>query len=247
MTHESQVTLNRSLVVEPDRPGAPYLEISAMYAVHNRYLRLALAVAVLVIMLFGIAGWRLAQAWADRKPLVVRINADGDAMVAPFASLDYKPREPELRYFLNRFVVEHYGRVRATASEAFQHKLYFLSGDLARQTMEREQRSQELQNFMIGNGDEAQVYTTNVTIEDLRQSPYKARVNFDKVYQAQGTGREVRRESYTAQLQFTLLDKVPNNFITVNPLGLVITYLREDQAFDRPLNATAAGPVRPGF
>jgi type IV secretory pathway TrbF-like protein len=245
MTHESQLALNRSLVVPPDHPGEPYLEISATYAVHNRYLRIALAVAVLVIAMFSIAGWRLAQAWADRKPLVVRINQDGDAMVAPFASLDYRPREPEIRYFLNRFVVEHYGRTRATAKDAFQRKLYFLSGELARSTMEQEQRTQEIQNFLVSGTEEADVYATNVTIEDLRQPPYKARVNFDKVFHAIGTTRELRRESYTAQMQFTLLDKVPNNFITTNPLGLVITYLRSDQAFDRP--AAPAESARGSF
>jgi type IV secretory pathway TrbF-like protein len=233
MTHESQLAMNRSLVVEPDRPGSPYLEISATYAVHNRFLRIALAIAVLVIAMLAVGGWRLAQAWADRKPLVVRIDQNGDAMVAPFASLDYRPREPEIRYFLNRFVVEHYGRTRATAKDAFQRKLYFLSSELARATMDQEQQTKEIQNFLESSVEEADVFTTNVMIEDLRQPPYKAQVNFEKVFHAVGTTRELRRESYTAQLQFTLLDKVPHNFEKVNPLGLVITYFRQDQAFDQ--------------
>jgi hypothetical protein len=51
------------------------------------------------------------------------------------------------------------------------------------------------------------------------------------VFRAAGDGRELKREKYTAHFVFTLLDRVPNNFIEVNPLGLVITYFREDQAF----------------
>jgi hypothetical protein len=34
--------------------------------------------------------------------------------------LQYQPREPEVRHFLMRFVQDHYGRIRATARDAFQ-------------------------------------------------------------------------------------------------------------------------------
>jgi hypothetical protein len=56
-------------------------------------------------------------------------------------------------------------------------------------------------------------------------------VEFDKVFRAAGDGRELKRQKYTAHFVFTLLDQIPNNFIATNPLGMVITYFREDEAF----------------
>lgn len=71
----------------------------------------------------------------------------------------------------------------------------------------------------------------NVAIEDLRTAPYKATVDFEKVYKTPDDHRELRRERFVAHFLFSVLEKVPNNFVPVNPLGLVITYFREDQAF----------------
>lgn len=42
-------------------------------------------------------------------------------------------------------------------------------------------------------------------------------------------------------VQFIVMDKVPHNLIPVNPLGLTITYLREDQAFTN--ESVKPGPV----
>jgi type IV secretory pathway component VirB8 len=42
---------------------------------------------------------------------------------------------------------------------------------------------------------------------------------------------EVKRTLYTAHFVFLFRDSVPNELIQANPLGLAITYFREDQAF----------------
>lgn len=46
-----------------------------------------------------------------------------------------------------------------------------------------------------------------------------------------GDGAELKREKYSAHFVFVVKDRVPNVMIPVNPLGLTITYFREDQAF----------------
>jgi hypothetical protein len=35
-----------------------------------------------------------------------------------------------------------------------------------------------------------------------------------------------------AQIDFSMRDRVPNEFVRVNPLGLQISYFRVDQAFE---------------
>jgi len=42
---------------------------------------------------------------------------------------------------------------------------------------------------------------------------------------------ESKRTLYTAHFVFLFRDSVPNELIQVNPLGLAITYFREDEAF----------------
>ena len=71
----------------------------------------------------------------------------------------------------------------------------------------------------------------NVTLDDLRQPPYRATVAFDKVYLAPATRAELKRETFVAHVVFVLKDQVDNARIPINPLGLTITYFRDDQAF----------------
>ena len=44
--------------------------------------------------------------------------------------------------------------------------------------------------------------------------------------------QERARQTFIAQIDFTLRDRVPNEFVRVNPLGLQISYFRVDQAFE---------------
>jgi len=221
--------LNRSVPVPDDNVGSPYLDIQSGYIIQNRLLRIVIACCSVALVGLGASVWKLATREPER--LVVRVDEKGTAVVAPYASLAYQPREPEVRHFLMRFVQDHYGRVRATYRDAFQRKLFFLDASHARAAMEEEQRAKTIQTFLQSGDDELEVYVTNVTVEDMRQAPYKASVDFDKVFRSVSDGREQQREKHTAHFVFTLLDKVPNSFVATNPLGLVITYFREDQGF----------------
>ena len=68
-------------------------------------------------------------------------------------------------------------------------------------------------------------------LEDLTSPPYKARVDFYLVYYSAADHAELKRDLYTANFVFVFKTKVPNELIPINPLGLAITYFREDEAF----------------
>ncbi len=70
-----------------------------------------------------------------------------------------------------------------------------------------------------------------VALEGLQSPPYKARVDFYVVYYSPADHSEMKRDLYTANCVFVLKSKVPNQLIPINPLGLAITYFREDEAF----------------
>jgi type IV secretory pathway TrbF-like protein len=216
-------------VKNPNAAQQQYVEQFGSIIVTNTYLKVALlALCLVCVALIGL-NVQTSQAARQVKPLVIRINDVGRAEALKFDSFDYQPREAEIRYFLIDFVQRHYSRMRATLKENYARSLYFLDAPLADATMEANKKTNAIETFLAGSSDEIEIEVNNVAIEDLRVSPYKATVDFVKIYRS--AGREAKRETYVAHFVFVVKDKVPNSLIPVNPLGLTITYFREDQAF----------------
>ena len=228
-------------MVDPDELPPPmndfaaakrqYAERYGSLAVMNTYLKIALL--ALAMVAFALAGLDLAtyRAFHHLQPLVIRINELGRAEAVTYGSLDYHPQEAEIKYFLTAFVHDYYGRMRATAREAYPRSLYFLDGRLADAAMEAARKTKALETFLTGASEEIDIEVRNVAVEDLRQAPYKAAVEFEKVYYAVADHRELRRGRYVAHCVFVVKQPVPNALVPVNPLGLTLTYFREDQAF----------------
>jgi type IV secretion system protein VirB5 len=210
-----------------------YVELYGSSLVLNTYLKIALLCISLVAL--GLIGLNVStqRRYQDLKPLVVRIDDVGRAQAVQYDTLTYKPegQAPELKYFLTQFVTMHFARMRATAKERYAQSLFFLDADLSDATIARTQRDQAIQEFLAGSADEIEIRVRNVTLDDLRDSPYRASVDFDKVYYGLGNRQEHKRETFVAQIQFVLRDQIPNAMVLVNPLGLTIIYFRVDQAF----------------
>lgn len=211
-----------------------YLGPYAAALVVNRNLRIAFVSLSLVSL--GLIGLcvRLADGARRVKPLVIRIDDVGRATAVTYDALAYTPQAPELKYFLVQFVTKHYSRMRATVRQQYAESLYFLDGRLADATIEANRKSWVIERFLTNSSDELDVHVKNVTLEDLRQVPYHATVEYDQVSLSPATHEETKRETFVAHVVFVLRDQVENARIPINPLGLTITYVREDQAFVRP-------------
>jgi type IV secretory pathway component VirB8 len=208
-----------------------FVELYATPLIAGNYLRIALACVSFVCLALVFLNVRTFQAFHNLKPLVIRINDVGRAEAVNYESLTYQPRDPEIRYFLIEFVTGHFGRMRATVRENFARSLYFLDGRLAEAAMANSRKNRTIENVLAGQGPQIDIVVDNVAIEDLRKPPYKATVDFERVYYNDGDGSELRREKYTAHFVFVFRDNVPNAMVPVNPLGMTITYFRQDQAF----------------
>ncbi len=209
-----------------------FVELYGSAIVTGNYLKIAvlcLAAACLGLLVLNLKTY---QTFSRFKPLVIRINDIGRAEAVNYDSLEYQPRDAEIRYFLMDFVTKHYSRRRATARENFARSLYFLDGRLADATIEANKKNKTIETFLAGQGQEIEVTVRNVSIEDMRTSPFRATVDFEKVYYNPGDAVETKRERYTTHLVFVVRERVTNAMIPVNPLGLTITYFREDQAFE---------------
>ena len=210
-----------------------YVELFGSALVMNTYLKIALLALCAVAVALVFLNVYVMRRYSTIKPLVVRIDEIGRAQAVNYDALTYKPvgQAPELMYFLVQFVTKHYARMRATVKAQYAESLYFLEAGLAEATMASDQRTQTLERFLTGTSDEIEVQVKNVTLDEIREPPYRASVEFDRVYYAAGNRQEHRRERCVAHLTFVVRDQVPNAAIPVNPLGLTVTYVRVDQAF----------------
>lgn len=208
-----------------------YMEQFGSALVTNTYLRVA--VLCLSVLLVGalVLNFKTLAMFKNLKPIVVRINEYGRADAVEYTSVEYKPQAPEIKYFLTQFVHDYYSRNRATVRDDFARALFFLDSRLAVARMEQNRKTKELENFIVNANEEIEVNVQNIVLQDLRTPPFRATVDFEKRYLSGRDRTEIRRERYVASFQFIFKDTVSNNMIPVNPLGLTITYFRDDQSF----------------
>jgi type IV secretory pathway TrbF-like protein len=212
-----------------------FVELYGSALVLNTYLKIALVLVSLVALGLLALNFYTAARYSHVRPLVVRIDEVGRAEAVQYDASAYRPQPPELRYFLTRFVVQHFGRLRATVQREYPESLLFLEPRLADATIAANDQTRVLETFLTNpSADEVDVTVQNVSLSELTTPPYKATVAFQKVLYAPGTRHERARQTHVAQVDFVLRDHVPNEFIRVNPLGLQITYFRVDQAFEEP-------------
>lgn len=194
----------------------------------NMYLRVSLVCSLLLSIGLLLLNFRTQS--QQRERLVVRIDEIGRAQAIGFSSLEYKPQSAEIKYFLTQFVHDYYGRNRATVRDDFQRSMSFLSRSLATARMDEERRTKAIEHYLIGDADDVQIQVNNIVLADLRKAPYVAQIDIEKVYRMRD-GSELKREKFVESVTFSFTNEVPNALIPANPLGLMITYLNEDQAF----------------
>jgi type IV secretion system protein VirB5 len=213
--------------------------------VTNTRLRTIVALLVVVIGALAYAMIAVGRSYANFKPLVIRINDVGHAEAVTYQALEYTVQEAEIKYFLMDFMNRYYGRVRGAAKDDVARSLYFLTPRLADQRLAELKQTKSLEEFLSGFGDQIEIAVDQISIEDLRQQPYKATVSYTTYYYTQLDHVVRAREKFAAHIQFIVMNKVPHKLIPINPLGLTITYLREDQAFTDARARNSSSSIEP--
>jgi type IV secretory pathway TrbF-like protein len=141
-----------------------FVEVYGSAIVMNTYLKVVLVLALLIALGLLALNFRTAARAANLKPLVIRIDAVGRAQAVTYDATSYTPQPPELRYFLTRFVVLHFSRLRATIRRDYPDSLFFLDPALADATIAQDERARILKVFLTNpSGDEIDVEVKNVT------------------------------------------------------------------------------------
>lgn len=212
--------------------GQKFLELYAEPVVTNTYLKIAVLVLSVVALALLALLYRAQTAAFRLKPLVISITDAGRGQVMNYADFSKVPVERVGKYYLARWVALYYGRNHATLQRDFAESLNFFSNDLQSATLARVNKAKTLETFLLDpSAPNVDIEIKAVVLDDTRQAPYRAHIEFEKVFRSPGDQDEQRRERWTANVVYGFREEVPNAMLLTNPLGLVISYVHEDQAF----------------
>jgi type IV secretory pathway TrbF-like protein len=209
-----------------------YLESCGDPMVTNTYLKIALVLVCVVAAGLALVDLKTIRTFQSFRPLVIRIDDMGRAEAINYHNLEYKPQDAEAKYFLSQFCALYYRRNRYTIQDDFSKSLYFLDGKLANGILDAYRRGDIIKKFITNTGaPEIDVDVKKVALEEMQTPPFRAHADFYMVYYSAADHSELKRDLYTANFVFIFKSQVPNELIPINPLGMTITYFREDQAF----------------
>jgi len=176
------------------------------------------------------AAERYLEQYGD--PLVMNTYLKVTILVLDYRNFQYRPQEAENKYYLTRWAELCFSRNRFTIERDQTNALYYLNSDVQRAVIDQERKDNIIPTYIKDSSlPYVDVEVKEVVLDDLRQSPYSARIEFEKVFTNPADHSELKRERWTATVTYVFRDNVKNNELAVNPLGLTIVRFRADQAF----------------
>src|SRR5579863_3045480 len=222
-THSPEIT----------RAAERYLEQYGDPLVMNTYLKVTILVLAVVCLALAGLVFRSQMALANAHPFIIRINDVGRAEAIDYRNFQYRPQEAENKYYLTRWAELYFSRNRFTIERDQTSALYFLNADVQRAVIDQERKDNVIADYAKDASlPFVDVEVKNVILDDLRQSPYSARIEFEKVFTNPADQSQLKRERWTASVTYVFREQVKNNELAVNPLGLTIVRFRADQAFE---------------
>lgn len=209
-----------------------YLEKYGDAITTGTYLKATVAALSLIVLGLVVLNLNTIRTFRNWRPLVIRVDDIGRAQALDYKSLEYQPGDAEAKYFLSEFCRLYYRRNRYTINDDFTKSLYFLDGKLANDIIQQS-KSEDTMNKFLSDPDAPQVDVDvqKVALQPMTRPPYQASVDFYRVEYAPADHSVMRKTLYTATFLFMFKDHVPVELIPINPLGVTITYFRQDQAF----------------
>src|ERR1700733_9428139 len=218
---------------EITRAAERYLEQYGEPMVMNTYLKITVLVLAAICFMLGTLTYKSERALVNMKPFIVRVSDTGRAEAIDYRNYQYKPQEAENKYYLSRWANLYFQRNRYTIERDQTQALYFLNSDVQQAVIRQEQLTKTITTFQQDSTlPYVDINIKSVVLDDLRQSPYSARIEFEKVYTNANDHSEIKTERWTASVTYVFADHVENNALAFNPLGLTIVRYRADQAFD---------------
>ena len=197
--------------------------------VTNTYLKIAVAALSLICMALVFTQLRVAKTIAGFQPLVIRVDTVGRAEAVRYGDMAYVPQEPEVKYFLGELCRLYYSRNRESLAQNFRRSLAYLSPSLAESVLSAWERNHVIEEYQRSSLGDIDVDVVGVSITQLHEAPYQARVDFQQIYYATRERTEGKRVLYSAHFTFRFHGgTLPSQVLASNPLGLLVDYFKED-------------------
>ncbi|MGH2509296.1 MAG: VirB8/TrbF family protein, partial [Ktedonobacteraceae bacterium] len=188
---------------EITRAAERYLEQYGDPLVMNTYLKITILVLFVVCLALTALLFKSQKALVNMHPLIVRINDVGRAEAIDYRNFQYRPQEAENKYYLTRWAELYFSRNRFTIERDQTNALYFLNGDVQRAVIGQERKGNIILTYRNDSTlPYVDIEVKNVILDDLRQSPYSARIEFEKVYTNPSDHTELKRERWTASVTY---------------------------------------------
>jgi type IV secretory pathway TrbF-like protein len=232
---DTQQTTMAESTTSPEitRAAQRYLEQYGDPLVMNTYLKVALLALIVVCVALACVVLKSQQALVSAKPLIIRIDNVGRAEAVDYRDFQYRPQEAENKYYLKRWAELFFSRDRYTLVRDQTAALYFLSNEEQREVIDEERRDGTIPAYVKDRSlPTITIIVSNVILDDLKKSPYSARIDLERIYTSPQDMHEIKREKLTASVTYVFRDRVANNELAQNPLGLTIIRFRFDQAFN---------------
>ena len=209
-------------------PGREFADIWGETVQQNRGLRVVTVGLVVCVVMLLILVARLAWMPAPR-PIVVRVDEVGRAEAVAYEAIEVRadPLDSTTKYFLTRFLYDHYSRRTATVDADWTRSLEFLTPALANGIFLSESSAIAQVAARLVE-EERQVENVELRIQARPEEPHGASADFEIVRLRNSA--EVGRERWSVSLEFRFLAEIGPDRVVVNPMGLTITYLQPDEA-----------------
>jgi type IV secretory pathway TrbF-like protein len=225
-----------SAVLPEFRPTAKEMnetvrEFSAVWGqaqAENHFHRFSHALSLLVMGGLTILAWAGWHRPVER--IYVRQDASGRAQTVPGSAFSYQRDEASLKYFLTQFVHLYYARRKATMASELPRSLYYLDAPLATKARQ-EWESTDLIKKVAQSSSDFEVRVSQVVLRETQVKPYSAEVDYTIDTVDAGSRQAMESKTYTATIQYAIVDEIPADVVQHNPIGLTITYFRSDESF----------------
>ncbi|MXY16101.1 MAG: hypothetical protein F4057_07200 [Acidobacteria bacterium] len=206
--------------------GKQYAGTLAELAAAARFNR-RLGAGLLFALLLGLVGWARTARWMP-EPMIVRVDSVGRAEVVSPEDLywDESPTDPVTRHFLHKFISDHVRRERYGVRADWSRSLMFTSKEVTAAAIARD--SAEIAAVQAGTAPERRVERVVVRIHPQPEPPHQATATYDLIT-PDGRGGWTQ-ESWTATMRFEFIQVTNPEFALVNPIGLVVSFLRLEPA-----------------
>jgi hypothetical protein len=168
---------------------------------------------------------------ASQRPLIVRVNEVGKAVPVGY-EWDFKPQANEVKYFMTQFSQAFFGRSHnPNLPLRYAQSYAFLSPDFFNRQRSYDEQTRWLAKYLAGSDPEVKVRVDNILVRNLDHAPYEVTVQLTEQFLGAGGTPVKPDEKHEVTIHFSFAQRIPNEMVLINPLGILIANVQDDLRF----------------